>query len=222
MFRIKICGITTVEDARLVAATDADAVGLNFVAESPRCVGWDVAAKIVDSLPDRVATVGVMVNPTRDEVQRAEDACPFDFLQFHGDESPDWLAQFGNRAIIKAFRCGPGGLSDIPGYLTACDQCGVSLAAVLIDAYRPGAYGGTGETFAWHLLAPIREHLAQIPLILAGGLRPANVAQAIAATMPQAVDTASGVESRAGVKDKDKVGRFVREASLAFAESTLR
>ncbi len=215
MFHIKICGITSVDDARLVASAGADAIGLNFYAQSPRCIRRDDAEQIVEVLPADVVKVGVFVNASRDEVRRTFDDLGLDLAQLHGDEPPEFLAELEGRPVMRAFRCRQTGLAPVYAYLDRCRELGCLPHMILIDSYKEGIFGGTGETADWSELAryaSIGGHPERPPLVLAGGLRPDNVAQAIRMVRPRAVDTASGVESSPGRKDPDLVRAFVEAA----------
>ena len=144
MFRIKICGVTSAEDAAVCADSGADAVGLNFYPPSPRHVTIEAARLIVARLPPSVAKVGVFVNPSLEEVIRAHDTVGLDIIQLHGDESPDVVEQLDQRPVLKAFRCIERGPDWMLTYVQACRERKASLAGVLIDAHAPGKYGGTG------------------------------------------------------------------------------
>jgi len=223
MFRIKICGITNVEDARAAAGAGADAVGLNFYAPSPRYVDLELARKIVASLPRGIIKVGLFVNADVDEVIRRFDELGLDLIQLHGDEPPRYLGQLGGRPVMRAFRPGAEGLEPVGRYLTDCRQLGCAPRLVLIDALVSGEYGGTGRVADWQLLKTYRagpETDWRPPLVLAGGLTPGNVAEAIHAVRPAAVDTASGVELQRGRKDRAAVEAFVRAARAAFESLT--
>ena len=217
MFRVKICGLTSVHDAEVISRTKADAIGLNFYAKSPRCITTEQALRVVQATPSRVARVGLFVNATDDEVCTAYDHLGLDFIQLHGDEPPEYLLALGGRPVIRAFRLGPSGLAPILRYLEACRLPEVNLHAVLIDAYDPERYGGTGETADWKQLADQRTMLGALPLVLAGGLNAANVAEAIVTVRPDAVDTASGVEHELGEKDPQAVAAFAEAAHGALA-----
>ena len=217
MFRVKICGLTSAHDAEVISRTKADAIGLNFYAKSPRCITTEQALRVVQATPSRVARVGLFVNATDDEVCTAYDHLGLDFIQLHGDEPPEYLLALGGRPVIRAFRLGPSGLAPILRYLEACSLPEVNLQAVLIDAYDPARYGGTGETADWNQLAEQRAMLGALPLILAGGLDAANVAEAIVTVRPDAVDTASGVENDPGEKDPQQVAAFAEAAYEALA-----
>ncbi len=216
MFRVKICGVTCEEDAILCADAGADAIGLNFYQASPRCIDVSAAKRISAQLPPSVAKVGVFVNMPLDEVATVFDAAGLDFVQLHGDEKPDAIAKLGGRPAIKAFRCKNGGAEQISAFLRECFDLGVQPAAVLIDAFVPGSYGGTGVVVDWRFVAQLRREMEELPMILAGGITPENVAQAILIAKPSAIDTASGVESAPGKKDPDLLRAFVENARYAF------
>ena len=218
MFRIKICGITTIDDAEMVARAGADAVGLNFFPESPRCVSVNVAEQIVRSLPDGIVKVGLFVNAEADRILGACDLLGLNMIQLHGDERPEFLATLGRWPVMRAFRLGPGGLNPIAEYLRECHHWGCSPEMVLIDSLVKGAYGGTGKKTDWTIASqyPLEEGSPQ--LALAGGLTAENVAEAIRAVKPLAVDTASGVESSPGRKDPHAVAAFVAAAQRAFGD----
>ena len=199
--RVKICGITRVEDALAAAAAGADAIGLVFYAGSPRAVGVEQARAIIAALPPFVTTVGLFVDAGRDELAHILASVPLDLLQFHGDESAEQCEGFG-RPYIKALRVRAG--DDIVARVADYP----SAQGILLDAYVEGVPGGTGEAFDWSL---IPQGLSK-PLILAGGLRPDNVAAAVAQVRPYAVDVSGGVEASKGIKDAQKVGAFIRAA----------
>ena len=199
--RVKICGITRVEDALSAAAAGADAIGLVFYAKSPRAVDIEQARAILAALPPFVTTVGLFVDAERSELERILASVPLDLLQFHGDESVQQCEAFG-RPYIKALRVKAG--DDIAAQVARYP----SAQGILLDAYVEGVPGGTGEAFDWSL---IPQTLSK-PLILAGGLRPDNVAEAVSRVRPYAVDVSGGVEASKGVKDVEKVGAFIRAA----------
>jgi phosphoribosylanthranilate isomerase len=217
LFRIKICGITNVADAREAADAGADAIGLNFYSGSPRCISEETAEEIVRILPADVAKVGVFVNMPSSDVARLADRLRLDWIQLHGDEPPEVIAELKPRRVIRALPCGKGGLPAVVQYLEKCESEGGLPDALLADAAAGSAYGGTGLTAEWGQLVPPRSWLHSIPLILAGGLRPDNIASAIATVQPDAVDTASGVEVSPGKKDRDRLHAFVNTARHAFA-----
>jgi phosphoribosylanthranilate isomerase len=206
LFRIKICGVTRPEDAADIADAGADAIGLNFYPSSPRFVSDEQAEEIIAALPAHVAKVGVFVNADasaiRDKVQRLG----LDWVQLHGDEPPEFITELPGLAVIRAVR-----LQDrVSVVLPSTKGKLIRLPnAVLIDAFSASAYGGTGTTVVWEAIPEARRRLAGLPVILAGGLTPENVAEAIRVARPDAVDVASGVESSPGIKDLAKVRDFV-------------
>jgi phosphoribosylanthranilate isomerase len=227
MFRIKICGITRIDDAIVAAEAGADALGLNFYAKSPRCVSIETAKLIAASVNHSAAggplLVGVFVNVTADEIARTVATVPLDAIQLHGDEPPEFLTELPPGVpVIRAARIGTAGLSETATYRDACLAAGRPLAAVLLDAsvkVAPGeevVYGGSGHRLDWPRVAAERGVLASTPLILAGGLTPVNVAEAISVSRCDGVDTASGVESSPGVKDHEMVRAFVKAARGAL------
>lgn len=218
MFRIKVCGITSVEDALLAAEAGADAIGLNFYDKSPRYVTTEAAQEICRALPAGVAKVGVFVNSLPKGIIATASRLGLDAVQLHGDEGPEFLAALGKLPVIKAFRCKESTLSGVEAFLNLCDESAHPIA-ILLDAHAPGTYGGTGQVLDWAGLHRERSKLRSIPLILAGGLTPLNVGEAIRLAQPEAVDTASGVESAPRKKDRDKVRAFVSAAQSALAES---
>lgn len=221
MFQIKICGITTVDDALLAAAAGADAIGLNFYAQSARYVEPAIATAIAQALPAGIWKVGVFVNSPLAEILSIAGRVGLDAVQLHGDEAPAFVGQLRDglpqrMQIVRAFRCREASLAPLAEYLTECRQIGSPPAAVLLDAFQSGEYGGTGRVVDWQAIARDRASLGTIPIVLAGGLTPENIAAAIAAARPAAVDTASGVESSPGRKDAAKVRAFVERAKAAF------
>jgi len=250
MFKIKICGITTPEDALLAADAGADAIGLNFYEKSPRYVRPDAAQGIVLSLIARDGTwtpqiIGVSVNQLLAALLNVGSATCVVSWQLHGDELPEVVAHlrkiqdrapnlpppklplrdqaaFGESVpvtpqLIRAIRPQSGSLDEVHDYLYQCRSAGGLPHAVLLDAHAPGSYGGTGQTLNWNMIRDQRDKLLGLPLILAGGLTPDNVAEAIRLARPHAVDVASGVESSPGKKDPAKVRDFIAAAKDAFA-----
>lgn len=199
--RIKICGITRVEDGLAAARAGADAVGLVFHQASRRHVDVARAHEIASALPPFVTVVALFVDPPEPRVREVLEAVPVDLLQFHGAESPAFCARFG-RPYLKVFAAAPG-----VDLLQSAASYG-DARGVLVDAWVPGVPGGSGVTADWGLIPP---GLGK-PLILAGGLNPGNVGEAIRAVRPWAVDVSSGVESAPGIKDHDKLLQFVRGA----------
>ncbi len=202
--RIKICGITRLEDAQAAIDAGADALGFVFYPPSPRAVTVEQAADIIRQLPPLISTVGLFVNASAAEVAHIADQAKLDVLQFHGDESPEFCASF-SRPYFKALRMKPG--------LDVAEQANryPDARAILLDAYRPGVPGGTGEAFDWELIPQ------DFPgyLILAGGLTPANIRNAVAQVKPYAVDVSGGVEAEKGVKDSQKIDLFIDEVARA-------
>jgi phosphoribosylanthranilate isomerase len=196
--RIKICGITRPEDARMAAESGADAIGLVFYAPSPRCIGPEQARAIIAAVPPFVPVVGLFVDPAPDEVKSVLRICSLGLLQFHGDEAPDFCSGFG-LPYIKAARVGAD--ADLVQYLSRYR----AAQGWLLDAYHEQLYGGTGEAFDWKL---IPRDLAR-PLILSGGLTPDNVGSAVRQVRPWAVDVSSGVEAAKGIKDAAKIAAFI-------------
>ncbi len=218
MFRIKICGITSAQDGGAVAAAGADAVGLNFYPKSPRYVGVEKAQEIIVALPDELVKVGLFVNAAEEEVCETFDRLGLDLIQLHGDEPPTFLARLGGRPVMRAFRLGEAGLGPVWGYVENCRLLACMPRLVLVDACVKGSYGGTGQVADWRALTQYPRDSSAPPLVLAGGLTPDNVAEAIRTVRPAAVDTASGVESGPGRKDPAAVEAFVRAARRAFGE----
>lgn len=211
--RVKIEGLRDPREAMRIAQMGADAIGLVF-AESPRWVSPEQARAIVDVLPCWVATVGVFVNADATTINRVVERTRIGYAQLHGDEPPSMVAQV-RVPCIKAFRIRDGGWLDEARAWLRGVEARTNLAAVLLDAYDPAARGGTGRRFNWELVAEARAAgaLAGLdPIILAGGLNAANVAQAIDLVKPWAVDVASGVEveKAPGAKDLRKVEDFIR------------
>ncbi len=224
MFRVKICGITNRHDAQIAVEAGADALGFNFYARTPRYVPPATARDIRRDLPSGVVCVGVFVNAKPDEVAAMAEAVGIDALQFHGDESPAALAavraQSGRVAtlpLIRAFRCRDNDYAQMAQYVEECRRLGAPLDAALVDAYVEGKYGGGGESIDWEQFRHNRAIFGDLPVILAGGLTPENVATAIAIAGPDGVDVASGVEVAPGRKEKEALRRFVRQARNAWA-----
>lgn len=217
----KICGITNLTDAETVAASNADAIGLNFFAPSKRYVSPAAATTIRELIGNRLEVVGVFVNSTVAEVAAICQQVGLDTVQFHGDETAELIAEFHQMApkikIIRAYRVSPDGFAAVESSLAALVALNVPIKAVLLDAYKPGEFGGTGHQVNPEL---VRDWTAPnaLPVILAGGLRPDNVASAVRIAQPWGVDTASGVEHQPGVKSASRVHQFIAEAQSAAAE----
>jgi phosphoribosylanthranilate isomerase len=196
--RVKICGITRIEDALAAAKAGADAVGLVFYPPSPRYVPAEQAAQIAQSLPPFVTTVGLFVNADAETIAEVMDQAGIDLIQFHGNECADYCAQH-KRPWMRAIR-----VQEATNLAKEIEPFNAARG-ILLDAYRPGVPGGTGETFDWSC---IPQNLAR-RIVLAGGLAPDNVAQAVREVRPYAVDVSSGVEVAPGIKDADKIARFI-------------
>ena len=197
--RIKICGITRVEDALICAQYGTDAIGLVFYEKSPRNVTIAQAKVIVAALPPFVSVVGLFVNAQLNAIQMAISQLHLDVLQFHGDEMPEFCAQF-NLPFYKAVRVNSD--TNLLQYCLDYSQA----QALLLDAYSDAGYGGTGQTFDWNL---IPQNLPK-PVILAGGLNADNVADAIRRAQPYAVDVSGGIEHSKGIKDAAKIAAFMQ------------
>jgi phosphoribosylanthranilate isomerase len=200
MVRVKICGITTIEDALHAVQAGADALGFVFHAASPRNVSPEQAAAIIRALPPFVQAVGLFVNADSDFVNSTADRCRLDLVQLHGDEPPEYCDQVSRR-VIKAFR-----VKDIASLDSVRNY---RVAGILLDAYSPKAFGGTGLTFNWEIAQGANTYG---PVILAGGLTPDNVRQAVERATPYGVDVSGGVEAAPGRKDPEKIREFIRRA----------
>lgn len=211
---IKICGFTDPANAVDALAVLPDAIGLNFYPASKRYVSPVVARRIADAIPAGIECVGVFVNSPAAQVAEIVETAKLSMIQLHGDETPDLIAEVHRRCpavpIVRAVRVGANGPASLNLHIAEVLERGVSLFAVLVDALVPGSYGGTGHAVDAEWLANYDPTLP--PVILAGGLKPENVAAAVAAIQPMGVDTASGVESAPGVKDPELVARFIAEA----------
>lgn len=201
MVKVKICGITNKHDALAASALGADALGFVF-AESPRRIDPEAVRDVIKELPPFVMTVGVFVNETGEKVRNIRDYCGLDFVQLHGDEDENYVASMGRR-VIKTLKVKDGVIPSTDGYANA---------TLLLDAYSPVRAGGTGETFNWKLAG---KPASERPIILAGGLNPDNVKEAVETIKPYAVDVSSGVEKEYGRKDYAKLARFIHRAKLS-------
>lgn len=211
--RVKICGVTTPVDVAACAAAGADAVGVNFYPGSPRYVDPRQSQPLLRSIPPLIAGVGVFVGLPFRQITAMAYQLGLRTIQFHGDDrEPVDPFPF---SLVVAFRVRDRqSLSEIDSYLDRCRAVNQLPAAIMVDAFVEGKEGGTGETAPWNLLADYRPG---VPMILAGGLTPDNVAEAIRTVQPDGVDVASGVEISPGCKDPDKVKRFVANAREAAA-----
>lgn len=198
--RVKICGITRVEDAQACVAAGADAIGLVFYEPSPRYVTVEQARHIVASLPAFVSAVGLFVDADAAQVHEVMSHVALDYLQFHGEESAEYCAQF-HRHYIKAIRM----REDTD--LAALSREFALAKGLLLDSYVAGKPGGTGQSFNWDWVPKQSER----PIILAGGLSPDNVAEAIRRARPFAVDVSGGVEQSKGIKDANRIREFINE-----------
>lgn len=200
MVKVKICGITNAEDAQQAVSAGADALGFVFFAQSPRSVSEEQVREIVKELPPFVTRVGLFVNADAEQINRTMQACRLDLAQLHGDETPELFGRLACRAI-KALR--------VQDRSSLLDHQHYPGAALLLDAWCPDRYGGTGASFDWDLAAEVAR---QRSVILAGGLTPENVVAAIRTVQPYAVDVSSGVEAAPGRKDLLKLRNFIRIA----------
>ena len=201
--RVKICGLTRRDDALAAVGLGADALGLVFYAASPRAVSIAQAQDIVRELPSRVTVVGLFVNATAPEIHAVLDRVRIDLLQFHGDEAPQDCMQYGV-PYIKAVRMREG------VDLFEIERMYSSASGLLLDSYRAGIAGGTGVVFDWARVSQDVTRKLSKPIILAGGLTPDNVAEAIRQVRPYAVDVSGGVESAKGMKDAAKMAAFIQ------------
>lgn len=213
---VKICGITSDENAGEVAAANPSAIGLNFYKPSPRYVSLDKAARIrqvVGEASQAIEVIGVFVNAGLVEIQQTVKDVGLTGIQLHGDEGVEELQQVKQRldgvSVCKAFRVGKEGMAEVRDYLQSCRIADCLPDRILVDARVAGVYGGSGETVDWGLVASSNCEAWFPPLILAGGLTVSNVKQAIEIATPWGVDTASGVESADGKKDSRLVKQFV-------------
>ena len=212
LFKIKICGITNQHDATMAVEAGADAFGLNFYQKSLRGVTLDEAAKI-ETAPS-VKRVGVFVNHSAQEIQDAVAKGSLDIVQLHGDESIEFATDFSALAILPVVRVkATGNERDVIQRVTEWANAGKHIVGVLLDAQVGKAYGGTGHTVDWDLAKKVVD-VSTVPIVLAGGVGPDNVSEAIRAVAPFGVDVASGVEGLPGKKDHELVRAFVGNASF--------
>jgi phosphoribosylanthranilate isomerase len=204
--RVKICGITRLSDARVAVEAGADALGFMFYAPSPRHVTIAQARDLIRQLPPFIERVGVFVNPTEAEVREAVEGAGLSAIQLHGEEPPEFCAQFAPLPVIKAWRVKDA--TSLEGLAAYRD-----VAAWLLDAYVKGQRGGTGERFNWALAERAKAH--GVPIILAGGLTPENAAAAVRQVRPYGLDVSSGVEAAPGRKDPARLRAFLAAARAA-------
>lgn len=205
MTQVKICGITNLEDALISAGFGADAIGFNFYSKSPRYVEPNGVRVIVEQLPANILTIGVFVDANIDLIREVVQTARLGAVQLHGNETPELakvLQETLERPVIKAFR--------VSNDFKAEKVLQFDVDAILLDAYSPKMYGGTGETFDWEIARQVRRIFPK--MYLAGGLSPDNVRQAITEVSPFAVDVSSSLESSPGKKDPELLKRFIAEA----------
>lgn len=202
MTRIKICGITRVEDLLAAVDSGADAIGLVFYDKSPRNLNLQQAVKLAAATPPFVTLVGLFVNPVAAEVNEVLQAIPLGVLQFHGEEEPEFCGQFG-RPYLKAIRVKAG--LNLVQYAARF----AGAQGLLLDAFVEGTHGGTGASFDWALIPSG----LSLPLVLSGGLHAGNVGEALKQVRPYAVDVSSGVEANKGIKDAAKIAAFINEVN---------
>ena len=202
--RVKICGITRIQDIKSVVDAGADAIGFVFFPPSPRHVSVELAQELVKHVPAYVQTVGLFVNASSDEILEVLKTVSLDVIQFHGDETPEQcqqIAKLTGRRWYKAIQVKPD--LDVISTIKQYQQVGAS--AMLLDAWHPELKGGTGHSFDWSQFPQL-----DIPLILAGGLKPENIENAIKMTGAYAVDVSGGVESAKGIKDQQLIEQFMQ------------
>ena len=200
MIKIKICGITNKEDALWAINLKVDALGFIF-ADSPRRVKSEIVQGIIELLPPFISSVGVFVDEDREKVEEITESCGLTTLQFHGEESPSYCEGFKQK-VVKSFR-----VKD-KSVLKKAVQYKDKVDAYLLDTYSPFKYGGTGKTFDWRIAKEIKKF--GLSVILAGGLSPENIKEAISEVEPYGIDVSSGVEERPGKKSLEKLINFVR------------
>jgi phosphoribosylanthranilate isomerase len=224
MFKVKVCGVQRADQVAGIAALGVDALGLNFVPTSKRYLSSDNAKAVASAIPAGVQRVGVFVNAELHEILQRVHDCQLTAVQLHGDETPlfcmtvqDALSKLAQPVeLIRALRLRQDIEQELGAVLDAIQQHEVQLAALLVDAFAPGEYGGTGHTADWSALGAWTARRG-VPLVLAGGLNPTNVAQAVQIARADAVDTASGVEFAPGDKDLALVRAFAQSANSALS-----
>jgi phosphoribosylanthranilate isomerase len=203
---VKVCGVRREEDARAAVEAGVDALGFNFYDKSKRAVRLDDVAAWIGRLPEDIGRVAVVVQPDENLLRALHASGLFHALQFHGGEPADFCARWGGEFYVKA--------CPVPDHASSTAAALDPAPCLLLDAYAPGVFGGTGQVIDWSLAAGVVRS-AQRPVVLSGGLHPGNAAAATAAVRPAAVDTASGVESAPGIKDADKMRAFVEAVRAA-------
>ena len=196
--KVKICGMTQLKDALFAVEQGVDAVGFIFYKKSPRAVTMKTVREIIKKLPPLVETVGVFVNESAERVNKMADYCGLDLVQLHGEESPAFCRKI-RRRVIKAFR-----VKDLQSIKQLSK---FPVSGFLLDTFSDNLHGGTGKTFDWNLALPAKKIG---PVILAGGLTPSNIRQAVSRVRPYGVDVCSGVEKSSGIKDLEKVRAFLK------------
>lgn len=208
--KIKICGITNASDTDFAVLNGVDALGFNLFPKSRRHIELDKAQSLASRLPDSVLSFALLVNPEESFVREVVDKGAFDLLQFHGDESNEFCASF-NVPFVKALRVGR--VSNLAEEIAKYKDS----RWILLDAFVEGQYGGTGQTIDWQALSLNLQKVSK-KVLLAGGLNPSNVQQAIKSVQPFAVDVSGGVEASAGIKDHNKITEFIQQVRLADSE----
>ena len=213
--RAKICGITRPQDIQAAVEAGADAIGLVFYEPSPRNVSIELAKQLAQLIPAYVNIVGLFVNASREEIAQVLEQVPLDILQFHGDETAEQcqqIAQYNKRRWYKAIQVKPD-LDNLEIIQTIRQYQQAGASAMLLDAWHPELKGGTGHSFDWSQFPKL-----DIPLILAGGLKPENIEEAIQTTQAYAVDVSGGVESAKGIKDQQLIEKFMQGVQRGSAK----
>lgn len=214
MFRVKVCGIKSCEDAELAIRCGFDAIGLNFVLSSPRCIDLEEGMAIASAIGDRAAVVAVFANRPVVQVEEWVKRLGCSWLQLHGQESAEEYRSFGVCPILRATSWRNGGWID-PAWVQAWSEV-AAVGGWLVDAHDPIRFGGTGKTLEWGELPALHRACEPRPWVLAGGLTPENVERAIRESSAGSVDVASGVEGEVGQKSEEKMRRFVEAAKRAW------
>lgn len=211
MTKVKICGITNLEDAQISVKFGADALGFNFYKKSPRFIEAEKVREIVEQLKGEILKVGVFVNESLENIAEIAETAKLDAIQLHGEETPEFCREIKlktNLEVIKAFRVSPA--------FTPEDVLKYEVDAILLDAYNPKEHGGTGETFDWEIAKKVQKICPK--MYLAGGLSDENISWAVKETKPYSVDVCSGIESNKGKKYKIKLVNFVTKAKNTLQE----